>query len=178
MIALHALVLSGAVLQVAEQNTDDMPQTGKGKSWVPLVDGPPVDTSIVGNPHTVTSTTYDATGNPVIRTQVTRDMTPEEFPLTGPEFFTLIKGLPAQHKTTIRTKVTDALNAPAPADTLTDQQYRDAKRQKKAAVFLSDEASDKPYGDVLTAFGVLLITMTNGQLTNFRQRWVLVGSIG
>jgi hypothetical protein len=176
-MSLHALVLSGAVLQVAEQNTADMPQTKPPKAWVPLVDGPPVDTAIVGNPHTVTSTTYDATGNPVIRTQTTRDMTPEEFPLTGPEFYTLVKGLPAGPKTTIRNAVNAGL-AVVPSDTDTDQVYRDKKRQNKAAKFLSNDESDKPYGDVLTAFDVLNVTMTNGQLTNFRQRWVSVGSIG
>jgi predicted phage gp36 major capsid-like protein len=181
-MALYALVFPGNVIDKYENVTPEwvaahVPKASTGAVWKAVIDAAPVSTVTGSNTHIITETIITFQATTVTRTPTTRDQLATEFNLTGPEWFTLVKGLPQAQKDALRLAVTNAMNASAPSDGLTDAQFRDAKRQKKAAAYLSNEETDKVYTDVITALGVLGFTLTGPQTTNFQARWQEVGRI-
>jgi hypothetical protein len=177
-MALYALVFPGNVIREYQDyaSTPPTPKASTGAVWKAVIDADPVSTVTGSNTHIVTETIITFQVSTITRTASTRDMLPEEFDLTAPEFYTLIKGLPSGPRTAVRNAVNAGL-AVIPSDADSDQAYRDAKRQNKAAKYLSNDETDKHYADVLTAFSVLALTMTGPQTTNFRARWQEVGRI-
>jgi hypothetical protein len=180
-MALYALVFPGNVIDRYVDATPEWiaahaPKASTGAVWKAVIDAAPVSTVTGSNTHIVTEIIITYQVSTVTRTPTTRDMLATEFDLTGPEWFTLVKGLPGAQRTALRNAVTAGL-AVAPSDADSDQAYRDAKRQNKAAKYLSNEETDKHYDDVILALSVLGIVLTGPQTTNFQARWQEVGRI-